>query len=49
MRILDIDQLMAVLEVVVMVGRDVGVEIGLGAVDADLTQQTGTLASVASS
>jgi hypothetical protein len=41
MRVGDIDQLVIVLEIKVMMRRHVGVEIGLGAVDADLTQQAG--------
>ena len=41
MRIRNVDQLVIVLKIEVMVRRDVGVEIGLGAVDADLAQQTG--------
>src|SRR6267154_4075323 len=41
MRIGDIDQLVIVFEIEVVVGGDVGVEIGLGAVDADLAQETG--------
>src|SRR5579871_4692251 len=40
MRIGNIDQLVVVLEIEVMMGRHVGVEIGLGAVDRDLTQET---------
>ena len=39
MRVRNVDQLVIVLEIEVMMRRDVGVEIGLGAVDADLAQQ----------
>jgi len=39
MRIGNVDQLVVVLEIEMVVRRDVGVEIGLGAVDADLAQQ----------
>src|SRR5215813_13915748 len=41
MRVGYIDQLVIVLEIEVMMRRYIGVEIGLCAVDADLTQQTG--------
>ena len=41
MRIGNVDQLVIVLEIEVVMRGDVGVEIGLGAVDADLAQQAG--------
>src|ERR1043166_4755727 len=41
MRIGNVDQLVTALKVEVMMRGDVGVEVGLGAVDTDLTQQTG--------
>ena len=40
MRIRDVDQLVIVFEIEVVMRADVGVEIGLGAVDADLAQQS---------
>ena len=40
-RVRNVDQLVIVLEIEVVMGRHVGVEIGLGAVDADLAQQAG--------
>jgi hypothetical protein len=39
MRIRDIDQFVVVLEIEVVMRRHIGVELGLGAVDADLAQQ----------
>ena len=41
MRVGNVNQLVVILEIEVMMRRHVGVEIGFGAVDADLTQQTG--------
>src|SRR3954447_1548548 len=41
MRVRYVDQLVIVFEIEVMVRRDVGIEIGLGSIDADLTQQAG--------
>src|SRR3954453_1581238 len=40
MLIRDVDQLVVVLEIEMVMGGDIGIEIGLGAVDADLTEQT---------
>jgi len=39
MRVRNVDQFVVVLEIEVVMRRDVGVEIGLGAVNADLAQQ----------
>ena len=41
MRVGNVDQLVVVFEIEVVMRRHVGVEIGLGAVDADLAQQAG--------
>ena len=43
MRIRNVDQLVIVLEIEVVVRGDVGVEIGFGAVDADLPQKSGSV------
>ena len=40
MRVRNVHQFVIVFEIEVMVRRHVGVEIGLGAIDADLTQQS---------
>ena len=39
MRIRNVDQFVVVFEIEVVMRGDVGIEIGLGAVDADLAQQ----------